>query len=169
MKIKEFLLQLGVIVLLSAAIALGCNYLSTSPLPVFKKYKPDPEKETGVDLSVYYDEVDVETLKSLMEADMVVLLDARTTDNFKKGHLPKAISLPILEFNEKYEKAAGLLVEDKSIITYCISVHCIDSSMLAKELYQRGHREIYVYKGGIEEWQALGNPVEKPAEGEGID
>ena len=169
MKIKQFLLQFAVIMLVSAAIALGYNYLSTSPLPIFKKYVPDPEKETGQDLSNYYVEVDVETLRSLIEADMAVLLDARTRENFNTGHLPKAISLPIGEFNEKYDKTAGFLAGDKSIVIYCIGVNCIDSALLAKELHQKGYRDIYVYKGGIEEWQALGYPVEKPQEGEKVN
>jgi rhodanese-related sulfurtransferase len=75
-------------------------------------------------------------------------------------HIPKAINLPIGEFEQMYDKISPLLTEDKAIIIYCIGIHCIDSSLLAKELYQKGYREIFVYKKGMEEWQELGYPIE---------
>ncbi len=46
------------------------------------------------------------------------------------------------------------------IITYCVDIDCNDSFILAKKLYENGQREIFVYKGGIEEWVSLGNKVE---------
>ena len=167
MKIKEFLVQLIVILVLSVVVALGYNLFSGSSLPIFKKYNPKQADASGEDLTVYFDEIDVETLETLKESEMAVLVDARTAGDFEEGHIPGAISLPISEFKEKYDTAAGFLVKDKSIIIYCIGVNCIDSSLLAKELSKKGHREIYVYKGGIEEWESLGNPVEKSGESSG--
>lgn len=164
-EIKKFLLQLVIILVLSFVIALAYNQFSRSPLPIFEKYTPETAKDSEEDLSLYFNEVDVETLNALMESDMAVLLDARKTGDFNGGHIPKALSLPIGEFKEKYDKTVDLLVDGKSIVIYCIGVHCIDSALLAKELHQKGYRDIYVYKGGIEEWRELGYPVEKPSEG----
>jgi rhodanese-related sulfurtransferase len=99
----------------------------------------------------------------MVEAEMAVLLDARTRENYNKGHIPQAVSLPIAEFKQTYDTVSHLLIEDKAIIIYCIGVDCIDSSMLAKELHQKGHQDIFVYKEGIEEWQELGYPIEEGA------
>ena len=153
-------IQVGIIVIFGAAIGMAYNQFQESPLPIFKTYKPDPTLEAGEDLSVYYIEIDVEGLRDMVEAEMAVLLDARTRENYNQGHIPKAVSLPIVEFKQTYDTVSHLLIEDKAIIIYCIGVHCIDSAMLAKELNQKGHRDIFVYKGGIEEWQELGYPIE---------
>jgi rhodanese-related sulfurtransferase len=160
MKMTKLWVQVGIIVILGTAIGMAYNQFHESPLPIFKTYKPDPILEAGEDLSVYYIEIDVEGLRDMVEAEMAVLLDARTRENYNKGHIPKAVSLPIGEFKQIYDTVSHLLIEDKAIIIYCIGVHCIDSAMLAKELHQKGHRDIFVYRGGIEEWQELGYPVE---------
>jgi len=159
-KVKKLWLQLVIIVILSTAISMAYNLFQESPLPIFKSYKPDPAQEVGEDLSVYYTEIDADGLRDMMDADMAVLLDARTKENYNNGCIPRAMSLPIGEFKQKYDTISPLLGEGKAIIIYCIGVHCIDSSLLAKELYQKGHREIFVYRGGIEEWQEQGYPLE---------
>jgi rhodanese-related sulfurtransferase len=161
---KKFLIELTVIVALSTAIGLGYNHFQDSSLPLFKKYQPNPAQAGDEDLSVYYNEIDGESLRSLLEANMVVLLDARNRIDYHNGHIPQAVSVPLGEFQQKYPEIKELLAnadeQGKSIVIYCIGVHCLDSSLLAKELQKNGHREIFVYKGGIEEWQELGYPVE---------
>jgi rhodanese-related sulfurtransferase len=161
---KKFFLELGIIAMLSFALGMAYNHFQDSPLPVFEKYKPDAVQQAEEDFSSYYGEVDVETLRSLLEADMAVLLDARKAVEYNEAHIPQAISLPISEFEEKYPGVISLVPGDKSIIIYCTGLHCLDSSLLAKELYKKGQRELYVYKGGIEQWQELGYRIE-PGEG----
>jgi rhodanese-related sulfurtransferase len=161
---KKLWIQLLVILVVSAGVGLAVNGFSRSPLPLFKTYQPDTDtdKATGEDLTAYFQEMDVETLDSLREAEAIILLDARTPDKYETAHIPGAISLPISTFSETYESVAPLLEDGKSLVLYCIGVHCIDSSLLARELYKKGRREIFVYKGGIEEWQAMGYPVQTP-------
>lgn len=161
---KKFLVQLSIILAVSLAVGLAFNQLSKSPLPVFSKYKPEKKTDlaTGEDLSVYYQEMDAETLDSLRETDAIVILDARTPDRYRQEHIPGAFSLPIAAFDKTYEPVKPLLEEGKSIVIYCIGNDCIDSSMLARELHKKGHREIFVYTGGIEEWKALGFPIQTP-------
>lgn len=160
MKMTNLWVQVGIIVILGTAIGMAYNQFQESPLPIFKTYKPDPTQEVGEDLSVYYIEIDAAGLRDMVEAEMAVLLDARTREHYHQGHIPKAINLPIGEFKQMYDKISHLLTGDKAIIIYCIGVHCIDSAMLAKELHQKGHADIFVYSGGIEEWQELGYPIE---------
>jgi rhodanese-related sulfurtransferase len=160
---KKFLIELSVLLILSITISIAYNHIQKSSLQLFNKYQPNPSQVAGEDLTTYYDDMDVETLKSLLEANKVVLLDARSASDYEKGYIPQAVSFPIGEFNHKYPEVADLLTDaarrGKSIVIYCIGVHCLDSSLLAKELHNKGYREIFVYKGGIEEWQELGYPV----------
>jgi len=162
---KRFLWQITVILALSVFLGLAYNQFSKSPLPIFQKYDAHL-----VDLSinntsshnpvVHFNEIDAETLQSLVESNMAILLDARIPEEFESCHIPKAVSLPISQFEKKYHRVADLLAECNTIITYCEGIHCTDSSMLAMELHKKGHQDIFIYKGGIEEWMKLGNPVE---------
>jgi rhodanese-related sulfurtransferase len=162
---KKFLLEITVILSLSLFLGLAYNQLSKSPLPIFQKY--DAHR---VDISinntsseepvVHLNEIDAETVQSLVESNMAILLDARTPEDFASCHIPGAISLPISQFEKKFHTVATLLAGCNTIITYCEGIHCTDSSMLAMELHKKGYQDIFIYKGGIEEWRELGNPVE---------
>lgn len=170
MTVKKFILQAGFILLLSIIIGVAYNGFSNSPLPLFKKYdinqvlEPgDKTKEDGRLDAIHVSEIDIETLKYLIESETVQLVDARTKDEFELGHIPHAINLPVYEFDRAYKAAANLSLKDKTIISYCSSVTCLDSTLLAKKLYSKGHKDIFVYRGGFEEWVELNNRVEKPS------
>ncbi|MCP5050536.1 MAG: rhodanese-like domain-containing protein [bacterium] len=161
---KKIWVQMIIILVVSFAFGLAYNQFSKTPLPVFEKYKVDTttDRETGEDLSIYYQEMDGETLDSLKETDTIVLFDARTPDRYQKGHIPGAVSLPIIKFAETYDSVSHLMEEGKTIVLYCIDIHCMDSSLLAKELHKKGHQEIFIFKGGMGEWRKSGYMVQTP-------
>lgn len=174
---KRFILQVIAILGLSAAVGLAYNHFSETPLPLFERYDAHmvelvignsslnvtTSKNTGIP---HFGEIDVETLRVLVEDGSAVLLDARTPDDYRTGCIPGGISLPISRFNETYDSVAPLLPEGKTIITYCEGIHCTDSSLLALALHKKGYTDILIYKGGIEEWTELGYDVKIPGEGE---
>lgn len=169
MKVKKFVMQASIILSLSLIIGIAYNGLSKSPLPILKKYNPIQAEDQGdknVDNArpVNINEIDVETLKYLMESEEILLIDARTREEFNLGHLPNAVNLPVYEFDQVYSEVEGLFSEGKTIITYCSSETCIDSPLLAKKLYTKGYQDIFVYRGGFKEWTELNNPVEEPQE-----
>jgi rhodanese-related sulfurtransferase len=162
---KKFLFQIIVILALSLFLGLAYNQFSKSPLPIFQKYDAHRvdlsiNNTSDKDPVVYFTNIDAETVQSLVESNTAILLDARTPEEFESCHIPKAINLPISQFEKKYHTVANLLAECHTIITYCEGIHCTDSSMLAMELHKKGHQDIFIYKGGIEEWMELRNPVE---------
>lgn len=151
---KKFIIQCFIIFFLSLSIGLIYNQILKNPLPIFKKFRK--EKST----INYFHIVDAEVLKNLLKNDVIVLLDARTQQEFNKEHIPRAINFPISRFEQEYKKKAHLFKQDNMIITYCVDINCNDSFILAKKLYEKDQRGIFVYKGGIEEWVSLGNKVE---------
>ena len=174
---KKFIFQAAVIAVLSLTAGLAYNQFSGSPLPVFEKYDahkveivlgtreaPGQEGQEGQEAKPVpqFQEIDAETLQSLVESEMAVLFDARPPQDFKKGHIPGATSLPISEFDACYDGVAHLLSEGKTIICYCEGINCTDSSSLAVALFRKGHTDIFVYKGGMEEWNSFGYPVDIP-------
>lgn len=108
-------------------------------------------------------EIDAETVHSLVSSQSAILLDARPNIDYVQGHIPGAISLPITQFDAFSPQALSGLDPKKTIITYCIGVHCTDSTLLARKLSKKGFTDIFVFKGGIEEWQQMDFPMETSA------
>jgi rhodanese-related sulfurtransferase len=174
---KQFILQLSAILGLSLAVGLTYNYFSKTPLPLFKQYDPHMVdlvigNQTGKNTLPgefkipHFQEIDADTLQALVEAEKAMLLDARTPESFKQCHIPGAVSLPISRFNETYDGISPQLKQYKTIICYCEGHDCTDSTLLALELFKKGHTDIFVYKGGMAEWEQLAYPVETPQENE---
>jgi rhodanese-related sulfurtransferase len=87
---------------------------------------------------------------------MFVLVDARPRDDYDKGHLPGAISIPL----EGVREYADRLDREDEIVTYCGGFQCPASTEAAKELMKMGFKNVKDYKGGIKEWTEKGYPTE---------
>ncbi len=102
--------------------------------------------------------VDVAGAAKLLETNKnVVVLDIRTEDEFKDGHLPKAVNIDYLDksFGEKIAK----LDKEKTYL-----VHCAAGGRSTKSLEQfkaKGFKNIYHLDGGYGAWEAAGKPVTK--------
>lgn len=167
MTIKKFIVQATIILAISCVIGFTFNGFSKSPLPVFTKYDPLQTEEAGdinpddiKDFQV--NEIDAETLKYLMESEEILLFDARTKEEFSQGYLPNAVNFPVYEFERVYPEVEGLFAEGKTIVTYCSSVTCTDSPLLAKKLFAKGHENIFVFRGGFKAWTESNYPVKTP-------
>lgn len=99
----------------------------------------------------------IDELKRRMnEEKPFILADARDVDAYDSSHIPGAIPIPA----EEVDKLADNYDRGIDVITYCGSYHCPASTAAAKEFLKKGFRNVWDYKGGIQEWQEKGNPVE---------
>ena len=99
------------------------------------------------------------------EDESIVILDARRRDNYDDGHLPGALHLFHFQADRLIEGLRERLDNASTIVIYCGGGDCEDSINLASSLisdYGYDYDRFYVYEGGMEEWEAAGNPVEKP-------
>ncbi len=102
--------------------------------------------------------VDAAGAAKLLEAKPdVVILDIRTGEEFKDGHLAKAVNIDFYDkaFGEKIDK----LDKDKTYL-----VHCAVGGRSTKSLDQfkaKGFKNIYHLDGGYKAWEAAGKPVTK--------
>jgi rhodanese-related sulfurtransferase len=177
---KQFILQFLVILGLSLIVAFTYNHFSKTPLPLFKQYDPHmvdlvisnqtgKSSLPGKSQIPHFQEIDADTLQALVEAKKVILLDARTADNFQHSHIPGAVSLPITRFNETYDSVLPQLNQYKTVICYCEGHECTDSTLLAFELFKKGHTDIFVYKGGMAEWEQLAYPLETSQDNQSME
>ena len=96
-------------------------------------------------------------VKHLLDSDNhgVVILDVRTKEGFKEGHIPGAVNIPFDELSHRFKE----LPKDKEIVSYCWNVTCLLCTRASYFLATKGFvaREMI---GGIESWKFAGFPVE---------
>ena len=112
--------------------------------------KGAPEKIVTVD--------DVSRLVALgPERGNFELVDSRPLVRYNEGHIPGAISIPYLEFNE----SAGKLPKekDKLLIFYCGSRSCRLSLSSAGKAEKMGYTRVKVFTEGLHAWKKTGNLV----------
>lgn len=87
-----------------------------------------------------------------------ILIDARDPADYKKDHLPGAISL-LLSDIDKY--AGKMLEKDKDIVVYSNDINCPASGKVSKKLDGMGYGPIYNYDPSYGDWVEKGYPLEK--------
>jgi rhodanese-related sulfurtransferase len=92
--------------------------------------------------------IDSKEAKEIMEQNEdVIILDVRTEEEFREGHIKGAILLPDYEVEEKAEEV--LVDKSTTVLVYCRSGR--RSASAAKALLTLGYSKIYDF-GGIIDW-----------------
>lgn len=89
-----------------------------------------------------------------LERGEVRLLDVRPAEEYRAGHLPGAVNVPI----EALERMLDRLPQDKEIVAYCRGPYCVFSHEAAQLLRRHGFAARR-YAEGFPEWKAAGLPV----------
>ena len=97
----------------------------------------------------------MELSRWIKEGANVQVVDVRRPEDFEKGHVPGAVSLP----KDKWHKAASLR-KDKVNVFYCYSQVCHLAAAAALEFSSRG-LPVMELEGGFNTWKEYGLPVEK--------
>ncbi len=164
MTVKDFK---GVAVLVSAAIITGFifNYFSPSGIMLFGKWDPsqgvvDPVSRTGgLDSSIEISNPEI--IKNIIEKKLRLVLDARPEFVYRQGHLPSAISFPLVDFDERIVRFMRSVDRKKPILVYCSGPECTDSHTVAKRLIHLGYKNVKVFSGGFMQWQDKGYEIQK--------
>ncbi|MDQ7037366.1 MAG: rhodanese-like domain-containing protein [Anaerolineae bacterium] len=96
-----------------------------------------------------------ELLRRIAEGS-IIIIDARPEDEYRAGHIPSALSVPI----EKLESTLAVLPKNCEIVAYCRASYCLLSDEVALLLREQGYR-VHVLLEGFPEWRAAGLPIEK--------
>lgn len=156
-------------IILEAVIILCCGLLIglslhsdlVRDLLTGKLSSPPNHARTQADepLGTYPEPVDLATVQRLAVAG-ALLVDARSEESYRQGHLPGSISLPREEFAGRISDFSRSYPAAIPIIVYCSGYGCPDSFDLAVALLDRGYHRVMVYEGGFPEWQDADLPIE---------
>jgi rhodanese-related sulfurtransferase/DNA-binding transcriptional ArsR family regulator len=109
----------------------------------------------------YFDNLDSlepVTRKELMRrlrSGSVLVLDVRPEDEFRLGHLPGAMNIPLRELKTRLPK----LKRSQEIVAYCRGPYCVLSYEAVAALRRLGFKARRL-EDGLPEWRAAGLPVD---------
>jgi len=153
---KKNLWQMLVLLAASAALGLGVNFFAGEPLPLLRPLAP-----SAAAAAVSVGEVDADFVLQAGNAPGTLLLDARAAAVYRAGHIPGALSLPLAEFSRAFPELEARLRPAGLLVLYCSDRTCGDSSELARRLWDKGLKNLLLYKGGMEDWSGRGHAVER--------
>src|SRR5215212_6302621 len=99
--------------------------------------------------------VDAVGLMERLAEESVVVLDARPEEEYRAGHVPGALSVPVASL----EATLQTLPKDKEIVAYCRGPYCVFSDEAVRALSSRGYRASRLTEG-FPDWRAAGYPIE---------
>ncbi len=82
-----------------------------------------------------------------------ILVDVRTPAEFKGGHLPGAINIPLQQFADRVSELDG----DDPVVVVCASGN--RSKSASNILVRSGRKQVYNLSGGTMAWKMQGFPL----------
>jgi rhodanese-related sulfurtransferase len=97
--------------------------------------------------------------QELLEADTknLIIVDVRTPAEFKEGHVPNAINVPLSEIIDNPAILASS--KEKPIVLYCRSGY--RAGKAAEALHKEGHQNLSHLEGDMQGWLKAGLSIEK--------
>ena len=99
--------------------------------------------------------VDASDLVERLRDRSVVVLDVRPEEEYRAGHIPGALSVPV----DALEAALKTLPRDREVVAYCRGPYCVFSDEAVAFLRAHGYRARRL-RQGLPDWRAAGMPVE---------
>lgn len=146
--------ELLFIVVISTLLGLGVNHA------LIKRYVQGKFKKSFFS-SAEYPSIAFITLaeaEELFARGEAIFIDSRPEEDYTKGHILGALTIPFEEQKKNDLIAQHSLPKDQTLVVYCDGDECQSSVELAKILHQRHFTSIKVFFGGWAEWIKAGLP-----------
>jgi rhodanese-related sulfurtransferase len=98
--------------------------------------------------------VDRDALLGRMRRGEVTVLDVRPPEEYRAGHIPGALSVPVDELDRRLAD----LPRDREIVVYCRGPYCVLAVEAVELLRRRGFDAVRL-EDGIPDWRARGLPI----------
>ena len=102
--------------------------------------------------------INIEELFTRLKFKNIVLLDVRPAGEYKNGHIPNAINIPVEELSAKLKK----LAKNKEYVAYCRGPFCVFADEAVTLLTKKGFKAKRLFEG-FPDWKLKGLPIETTA------
>jgi rhodanese-related sulfurtransferase len=104
--------------------------------------------------------VDRNALRERIRDGLVTVIDVRPPEEYRAGHIPGAVSVPLRELEARLSE----FPKDQEIVAYCRGPYCVLAVHAVEKLISEGYQAVRL-EDGVQDWRALGFPVEMTTEG----
>lgn len=98
--------------------------------------------------------VDAESLLQMIGKKNVVILDVRPEEEYNRGHIHRAISIPIDQLKDKLKN----IPKSKTVVAYCRGPFCVYADEAVAFLAKKGYTARRMTEG-YPDWASKGYPV----------
>jgi rhodanese-related sulfurtransferase/DNA-binding transcriptional ArsR family regulator len=98
--------------------------------------------------------IDRDELQRRLAAGEVIVVDVRPTAEYRAGHVPGAMSIPV----DEIEARLAELPVDADIVAYCRGAYCVMAHDAVRMLTAQGRRAVRLSDGMLE-WRLADRPV----------
>ena len=102
-----------------------------------------------------FEAVKIDELINRLKSKNIILLDVRPAGEYKNGHIPNAINIPVEELTERFKT----LPKNKEYIAYCRGPFCVFADEAVSMLTKKGYNARRLFEG-FPDWKLKGLPVE---------
>ncbi|MBU1003294.1 MAG: rhodanese-like domain-containing protein [Proteobacteria bacterium] len=113
--------------------------------------------DSGVDMAM---DIDVAEALRLHAAGEAVFLDSRHVEDFRVGHIPGALSIPLGLFEDEISAKLAPYGKEAKYVVYCSSITCGMAQELALALGFMEYSDVVVFAGGMAAWVEAGGESE---------
>jgi rhodanese-related sulfurtransferase len=103
------------------------------------------------------DDLEPVTLKELrrrLRDDDITLVDVRPVEEYRAGHIPGALSIPVAQLKRRLPEIA----KGREVVAYCRGPYCVYSVEAVEILRKHGYKARRAGEG-LPDWRASGLPV----------
>ena len=100
--------------------------------------------------------VESEELLRRVRSGAVTVLDVRPAEEYRAGHIPGALSIPVGELKARLKE----LPKGREVVAYCRGPYCVMALEAAELLRKKGFKA-YRLEQGVVDWRARGWRVER--------
>lgn len=133
----------------SAAVVLSFSYSFVLNKGIFA---PPPALAPAPKTAVAPEFISFDEALALHRTNAALFLDARHPYDYRLGHIPGAINVPLKDFSLNHSPLSTM-PRDTLLVTYCDGADCNSSIELATKLSQEGFTRVRMFFGGWNEWQ----------------
>jgi rhodanese-related sulfurtransferase len=166
MKVIDLFKQMAVLLATALILAFGLNAISPRGIPWLGQWDETrgvvTADQTDLQLTLDFEIPDAAAALALHATGKVVFVDSRSAADYRAGHIPGAVSLPLGEFERHIALFQQRYASAQPVVTYCSGRSCQDSHILAQRFFEVGYENVSVFIDGYPGWTAEGYPIETP-------
>lgn len=157
--------KIAVLLFLACSTALVFNHFSPSGIALVGNWDPSKGNVSVGNENLHDSSENIvhspDLVKQYMNDPQATIVDARTVQSYREGHIPGARHLALSEFDRMIGPFFEKVPVSTKLIIYCSGVSCSDSHVLAEKLAEVGYTDVMVFPGGISQWREKGHEIEK--------